>query len=409
MTWAPAPQAEWVQEANRGERPEYRPDSAPFDGDRARADAEHRAGVTLDAPDVIDPLRVFCTALEAEADLTSLGRWATQRYLNRLLDVRLQLDALAEAEPAIAEAPVVAPVFVIGAPRTGTTVMHRLLSVDPAHRVPEGWEFLWPAPPPETQTEADDPRIALAADELGFPQSVAEGLSSIHAYSARMPKECLSAMALSFRTEEFVSRYHVPSYIDWLQQADLAPAYTMHRWVLQVLQHRMPARRWVLKSPVHLQGLPELMATYPDARFVFTHREPAAVLASVSSLIATLRSAFSANVDPMAIGRYHFDLYRRSLDDLVDHVDGGLIPAERAVHIGHRDVVADPLRTLETVYDGLGLEFSAGVRDAAVAETNRRRPDALGAHSYEPDDFGLDPTEIDEGFGRYRHRFLEQP
>ena len=126
-----------------------------------------------------------------------------------------------------------------------------------------------------------------------FPQTRSTELRAIHTYSARMPKECLSAMAFSFRSEEFVSRYHVPSYVEWLQRCDMTPAYEMHRLVLQVLQRRMPARRWVLKSPVHLQALPTLVATYPDASFVVTHRDPVAVLSSVSSLVATVRAAFS--------------------------------------------------------------------------------------------------------------------
>src|SRR5690606_10653053 len=115
-------------------------------------------------------------------------------------------------------------------------------------------------------------------------------------------------MAFSFRTEEFISRYHVPSYVAWLQRADMQPAYDMHRLVLQVLQRRMPKRRWVLKSPVHLQSLPTVASTYPDASFVVTHRDPAAMLASVSSLVATLRAAFSDRVNGVEVGRYHTEL-----------------------------------------------------------------------------------------------------
>ncbi len=364
------------------------------DDDRSAALAELR-----------EPLDVFCAALEAEANLTDAGRAATERYLARLLRVRLQLVELEATEPTLAAQLIEAPVFVIGAPRTGTTVLHRILAADSAHRAPEGWELLLPAPPPEPDTFATDPRIAIAGEELVFAQSVAEELTTMHTYSARMPKECLSAMAFSGRTEEFISRYSVPSYVEWLQAADLAPAYAMHHLVLRTLQLRMPTRRWVLKSPVHLQGLPELLATYPDARFVITHREPDEVLASVSSLIATLRSAYSGQVDPIAIGRYHADLYARSLDRLVDFCADGTLPADRTTHLQHRSVTADPVAAARSVCEGLAMEPSAEVLAAAAHEADSTRSDALGAHRYDPADYGL--ARGDTRFDRYRSQFLE--
>ena len=107
-----------------------------------------------------------------------------------------------------------------------------------------------------------------------MPQTVASGMLAIHEYSGRMYKECLSAMSLEFRSEEMVSRTDVPTYQSWYDTADLRPAYRTYRKVLQILQRRMPTRRWVLKSPAHLQGLPALMEVFDDARFVITHRDP---------------------------------------------------------------------------------------------------------------------------------------
>ena len=395
-----------MAEANRGERPEFAPTAGRFDAETLMAAACERNGrAGFGDGDFVEPLSVFCSALEDEARLTPLGRWATERYLGRLLDVRLLLDAYQESDPTIGAEAISDPIFVIGAPRTGTTVVHRLLGSDPAHRVPEGWEFCMPLPPPEPDTHHTDPRIDAMAEELVFPQSVAAGLRAIHTYSARMPKECLSAMAFSCRTEEFISRYNVPSYVEWLRTADRTPAYDMHKRVLQVLQRKMPDRRWVLKSPVHLQAIPTLAATYPDARYIITHRDPAAVLASVSSLIATLRSAFSDEVDAQAIGRYHLDLYRHSLDALVDHVDGGVLAADRSVHVRHADLATDQLTTLEAIYDGLDLHLDATTREAAAAEIAGDREDALGAHHYELADFDLDRAELAEAFSRYRDRF----
>ncbi len=413
MAWSVGPQAAWVAEANRGERPEFRPLPGPFNAAALIEDALDRslntdrfAADKFAAGDFVEPLSIFCDALEATAQLTPLGRWATQRYLTRLLDVRLELEAYEAVHPELRDEAIVEPIFVVGPPRSGTTVLHRHLGAVAGHRVARGWEFTRPLPPPDPETCDHDPRILETIEELEFPQAVAAGLRSIHTYSAQMPKECLSAMSFSTRTEEFISRYNVPAYVDWLQACDMAPAYEMHRRVLRVLQQRMPSARWVLKSPVHLQAVPTLVATYPDASFVVTHREPAQFLASVSSLVATLRSAFSDSVDAVAIGRYHQALYERSLDSLVDHVDQNVLPPDRTVHVSFKDLVADTPATVASICERIGVDPAAGRLSSSIV-AKEVREDAAGAHKYQPSDFGLDNAEISRTFDRYRTRFID--
>lgn len=405
-------QAAWVAEANRGERPEFRPTPGPFNAATLIEDALERipdarqfADPSIADPSFSEPLGVFCDALETTAELTPLGRWATQRYLKRLIDVRLELETHESAHRELHDEAIVEPIFVIGPPRSGTTVLHRLLGALPGHRVARGWEFSRPLPPPTPETCDQDPRILQTAEELEFPQAVATGLRSIHTYSAQMPKECLSAMAFTARTEEFISRYDVPAYVQWLREADMTPAYAMHRRILQVLQQRMPSARWVLKSPVHLQSVPTLVAAYPDASFIVTHREPAEILASVSSLVATMRSAFSDKVDPVAIGRYHHDLYQRSLNALVDHVERGVLPAQRTIHVAFKDLVADTPATVASICQKLGIDPAAS-RQAGSIVANEVREDSAGAHRYQPSDFGLDLADVAQSFDTYRSRFL---
>jgi hypothetical protein len=414
VTWQPGPRPEWVRLVNEGGIvPIARAAAVPFEPDVVLGEALARlgragadpAGGVLGDPDFLEPLGVFCTAVEAEAELTVLGRWTTHRYLRRLLTVRRQLVEAVEADPGLVDEEVVEPIVVVGAPRTGTTVVHALLDADPAHRAPEGWELLWPVPSPEPDSAETDPRVGLAAEELALPQTVSSGLLAIHAYSGRMRKECLSAMAFSLRSEELISRTRVPSYVAWLQTADMTPAYRMHRLVLQVLQRRQPGRRWVLKSPVHLQSLPTLLATYPDARLVVTHRDPTAVLGSVTSLVATMRSAFSDRVDATEIGRYHLDLYGRSLDRLVDHVDAGLLPPGCTAHVHHAQVTDDGLGALTSVYDQLGLVLGASTRAAVIERLEAMPRDEHGSHRWDFADLGLDRAATAARFARYRAAF----
>lgn len=410
MTWQPEPRPEWVRAIDAGEvLPVCEEARRPLTRDALLGEASARMGGLDDWGDdgFVEPLDVALAALEDEAQLTLTGRWLTRRFLLRLLEVRLQLVAYVAADPGVRDEEIAAPVFVTGAPRTGTTILFDLLATDPAHRVPEGWELLRPVPPPSPDPDefGRDPRIALADLELRLPQEVVSGIAAIHEYGGRMPKECLSAMSFEFRTEELISRYHTPSYVGWLQRCDMRPAYEMHKLVLQVLQRRSDRPvQWVLKSPVHLHSLPTLLAVYPDARLAITHRDPLTVLPSVTSLVASLRWAHSDTVDVAAIAPYHAELYGRSLDRLVD-LDPTL-PAERVHHSRYADFVADGVGTVRSVYEHLGLPWSSTV-EARMREHLAAKPKGhKGEHVYSFDDLGLDRDAEQARFARYCARFL---
>lgn len=414
MSWSPDPRPDWVAAVNRGDAgPVVDEARRPFDPDLLMAEVLVRQGrapddrAALGDDDFIEPLTLFCHGLENEAELTVMGRWMSRRMILRLLEVRIQLSNYLAADPGTLDEPIDQPIFVIGAPRTGTTVMHGLLAQDPAHRAPEGWELLRPLPPPHPDPDlrAADPRIALAGAELVMPQTVASGMLAIHEYSGRMYKECLSAMSFEFRSEEMVSRTDVPTYQAWYDSADLRPAYRTYRKVLQILQRRMPTRRWVLKSPAHLQGLPALLEVFDDARFVITHRNPTAILPSVTSLIATMRWAHSDLVDFAAIGRHHLELYSRSLDNLIDLIDSGHLPPECTAQVPHKLASTEKMAAARSVYEQLGIELTAETEAAMAAHAAATPPGKHGGHSYQFEDLGLTRAEVQARFARYIERF----
>lgn len=411
MTWVPPPRPEWVRAVNDGEvLPIAQEAALPFERDALLADARAVLGIEGRGADgfgdgaFVEPLDVLVRALEQEATLTVLGRWITRRFLLRLLEVRAQLVAYVARDPGVVDEELDV-VFITGAPRTGTTILHALLAMQPGVRVPEGWELLRPVPPPDPACFPDPARVVLADQELRRPALVVSGLDAIHAYSGRMQKECVSAMSFAFLSEEFTARYHVPSYAEWLGRCDMRPAYEWHRLVLQVLQRRFDGSDWVLKSPVHLHSLPVLHDVYPRAPMVFTHRDPLAVLASVTSLVATMRYACSDAVDFANVGRYHTDLYARSLDRLVDLDECGDAAVARAHHSRYAGFMRDPVATAVSVAGALGRPVDGATAGAMRAHLTQHPQGAKGEHRYSFDDLGLDRDATRARFARYQQHF----
>jgi Sulfotransferase family len=414
MTWQPPPRPDWVRAVNDGLiLPITEVAELPFTRGGLLAEARATFGLpdggTRDfgGDDFLEPLDVLLPALEDEAALTVMGRWMTRRFLLRFLEVRIQLAAYVRDDPGVVDEEIREPWFVTGAPRTGTTILHALLAQDPASRVPEGWELLRPVPPPSPDPVefAADARIPLADRELRLPGQVAGELDAIHVYRGRMHKECLSAMSFAFRSEEFTARYHVPSYVAWYERCDLRPAYDMHRLVLQILQRRCRNVHWVLKSPVHVSALPTLLAVYPDARLAITHRDPLTVLASLTSLVATLRWAHSDVVDFADIGRYHERMWTRALDDLVTASTDGTLDPSRVHHVHYADFMQDQVGVVGDLSRALGRPLLPDTAQAMRDYLAGRPKDKHGAHDYSFADLALDPVVERERFARYQRHF----
>jgi hypothetical protein len=412
MTWQPPPRPDWVRAVNDGlVLPISEIAELPFERDALLAEARANLGLAdggiSDFGDdlFLEPLDVLLPALEHEAELTVMGRWMTRRFILRFLEVRLQMTACLRDDPGVRDEEIREPLFVAGAPRTGTTILHALLAQDPTVRVPVGWELLRPVPPPDPATVSSDARIALADRELRLPALVTGELDAIHVYGGRQHKECVSSMSFAFRSEEFTARYNVPSYERWLRQCDMRPAYEMHRLVLQLLQRRYHDVRWVLKSPVHMHTVPTLLSVYPDARLAFTHRDPITILASVTSLVAMLRWAHSDAVDFADIGRYHERLYQGSLDRLVTWAEDGTLDPARVHHSYYQDFMTDPLPVVDTLYASFGRKLEPDTERAMRDYLAARPKDQHGAHSYSFADLGLDLDAERARFSRYQDFF----
>ena len=349
-----------------------------------------------------EPFRMVLQGLEAEARLTLVGRIAARQDLIGLLANRLRLEEDGKRHPEIGAQEVPQPLFIVGLPRTGSTLLHHLLAQDPGSRVAQAWEVMFPSPPPEAGSYRTDPRIARAARQLEWFDALTPEFKAIHPLGAQLALECIAIMSPTFLSPRFHTTYHVPTYQEWLERQDLRPAYRFHRRFLQQLQWRVPARRWVLKAPSHLFAFDALLEAYPDARIVQTHRDPVTVLASVASLTAVLQRAFTDDLDPLEIGHEVTRRWTNGLDRAMRLRRSGRVPAERFVDVHYHEMVRDPMAVVRRIY----AHFEIPLTEAA--ETLMRRflaenpKDKHGAHRYSLRSFGFEADDLARRFKAYR-------
>ena len=345
-------------------------------------------------------------SLVHEARLSELGSAVVADELAGYLTSRLEVVAERTRHPEIAEAPVEPPIVIIGQGRTGTTILYDLLAQDPATRVPLTWEVERPSPPPEAATYDTDPRIDEVDARLAGIDLVLPEFRSMHPMGARLAQECVRMTALEFRSFIFPTQYRVPSYARWLlDEADLAPAYRWHRTFLQHLQCRHPVRRWLVKSPGHIWHLGALLAEYPDAQLVQTHRDPLRIIASLGSLVPTLRSLASDDVSAPDAAAEFADYIVEGLDRSVTAREDGTVPAEQVVDTQFADFMADPLGTVRTIYDRFGLELTPEAERRMRAFMDSHPADRHGGHRYTFAATGLDAADLRERTSSYQSYF----
>src|SRR5215472_4449248 len=260
----------------------------------------------------------------------------------RLLALRLRLAADEAAHPGITAAPVRRPLIIVGFPRTGTTYLHELLSLDPAARAPLAWESRTPWPAPDAATFGSDPRIAAAQARFDAMLATRPEFQAMHAFGAQLPAECQEIMMLHFASANFWHRFGLSSYAAWFAAARRSGKYRTHKRVLQELQWKGPPGRWTLKSPEHMFDLAELLETYPDACLVQTHRDPATAMASLARLIYTNQAMYIPQADPREVGSVVRALWGTAFERVM--ADRALPGVDVAVlDIAYRDLVARPV------------------------------------------------------------------
>jgi hypothetical protein len=404
VTWTPPAPPEWVERLNaHGPAAGGAEYLVSLDPDDLLDAARRSTGLSDFGGDTWRPhFEVLVRALDAEADLTMAGRVVARTELLRALRQRLLLAAAWAADPGILDEDIVAPVFVVGTGRSGTSILHELLSLDPTSRTPATWELLHPG---EVLGPDADAARRVGHQVHAFWADLQPAYESMHHNDGDEPNECIFATMLEFLSDQWGGTFEVPTYSAYLVGTDQTEAYRYHRKVLQTLQHHRRAERWVLKAPSHLGQLRTLFAVYPDARVVQIHRDPLKSVPSTISLMGTIRSMRCATVDVDSLVPWVSLGYAMMLDDTVDARSTGALPDRQFVDVRYADLMDDPAGTIGQVYDRLGIGYGPDLRAAVTAYVANRPKAARGPHRYSLADTGLDQATERERFRRYQAEY----
>lgn len=348
-------------------------------------------------PWFVEPLTVLTSSIVDEARLNDTGLFLTERRFVGLLAERLRLQELVRRHPEISDEQVRVAAEICGLPRTGSTLLHRLLAACPAVTSTFSWETTYPLPFPDEGPDAQIRKEKAKARAELFMQ-MSPDFGDIHTVAWDEPEEDIILLDRTFVSQSFDSFYQVPTYGLWMRSFDQAPAYRELKQWLQVLQWQAPGRAgrpWVLKSPHHLTAVDTVLDTFEDCRIVMTHRTPVAAVPSFASMVSTLMEQYSDDVDREFVGRYWRDRFVQSLGQYPQARERR---PERFVDVRFEDTVSDPVGVAEQVMDALGLPTDRVQLEAYVQKNRAQRH---GSHTYTPEEFGLTEAGLVEDFAFY--------
>jgi hypothetical protein len=367
--------------------------------DELLAEAVAATGLAEFGPgDFREGLDVLLDSLARDADLAPATDDDVIGAFRRRLANRLAVEQWYRAHPEIEALRVRGPIDIVGLPRTGTTALGNMMSLDPQLRCLRGWEQAQPCPPPTLAGETTDARRLQFARDY---EQLSPELRAMHIHEPDATLEDTELLGMAFHGQQYT--LPVYGYHAWWRAADLSAAYAYHRRVVKLLQSQRPPDLWLFKAPHHKFHLEAIVAAYPDARFVMTHRDPAKAIPSYASLVSSIFPTSNRARDLSRVGREVSDHLRAGMASAI--AARARIGEQRFHDVHYRELVLDPLGVLRRIYAFLELPLRPPVEHAVVEWQRRHRVGAHGTHRYSPEQFGLSAAQLRSDFDFYIRHF----
>ncbi|MCK4568719.1 MAG: sulfotransferase [Bacteroidales bacterium] len=383
-------------------------DPFKIDADAIIARVKRKTGFSGSIPKAEEGLQILVRSINKEGYPNPFGALAVKGLLERILYGRYKIEQEMVRNPWIEDQEIKQPVFIIGMPRTGTTILHAILHEDPAHRSPLAWECLLPYPAATPDTFRDNAQLKTIEKEFSQLFKLVPDFRQKHYMEADSPQECLGITAFDFNSYQFSAQLYLPSYMKWFSDdSDMLGTMRFHKRFLQYLQSGgVKSDRWLLKTPVHLRRLPEIFEIYPDARIIMTHRAPADIVSSTASLISSVRTLYSNGEDPGVTGKEQAMLWSKYFDRFIESRKA-LNKEDQIIDLKFEDFVKDQIGTIEKIYERFGWNLSEEAVNNFRTFLAKNPKDKHGKHFYSLDTFGLKEDEVNQQFSKYLE-FYEQ-
>jgi len=369
-----------------------------------------------------EPLQRLIHSMNEEANLHPIGRFITHERFVSLIGIRLRAEFFFKRYPEILEQPLYPAWIIVGLQRTGTTKLQRLLAADPDHRVIPSWEVINPVPLDLTLYEEQlrkssvisqqsdgirvypdprDKRIRFAKTSVQAVKLMSPGFFAIHPLEYDQPEEDILMLDVSFLSTTPEAMMNVPSYASWLEKTDQSPAYSYAVKLLKFLQWIKPAKRWILKTPHHLE-FPDLIEKYfGKVHFLWPHRTIYESVPSFLSMVTYNQMIFSDDVDEQRIARHWVRKTGYMLQKALDY-RGNNNNEEKFTDIYYKELISDSIEVLAKIYQNNGV-LTPELRIRFDKHEKKHPHRKYGKHQYSLADFGLTKTDIDNHTKHYQN------
>ena len=345
--------------------------------------------------DYSEPLEILINSANNHNKFNLYGAFAFKNQLKDRLKMRSRLNDFMQNKvlPSPAD-----PIFVTGLPRSGTTFLFNLLSLDHNHRSPFYWEIMNPLPLAKTLNQKKWRKNKINF-QLKFARTIIPKLRAMHHIRGETPEECMLIATMNIRSIVYLCMADVPEYAEYLKSCSFESVFLWHKRFLQVLELTERPKRWLLKDPSHIGHIPEILSTYPNAKFINIHRDPVESIGSFCSLTKNVRLGFTKSVNNERIGEMVLDFWRHKL--YKGMIDKENLHSDQIANISYYQFINNPISSVKKAYSKIGLDMDIKTENGMEEYLAKQKNLKKEKHSYTREEFGLTSKIVEERFQEY--------